>query len=184
MIDSIQNGTGNSRWLKSNVPANITFAELIAQLRAGTLPIDLGAVNPAGWAVLGDPLNKDTLLSDPTAALYGLPNTAVPDEVFKQIKPLLDGKCRIEAGSYTGSYSGSGSKRKSLALAFPAKFIFIIGDGPFGLMSSTKGISLISMAMESVSCSVSGNTFSFTAEGTSSFSLNNIGNTYYFVAFG
>lgn len=33
----------------------------------------------------GTPLNKATLLKDATAALYGLPNTAVPDDVFLSI---------------------------------------------------------------------------------------------------
>lgn len=33
----------------------------------------------------GTPLNTATLLQDATAALYGLPSTAVPDDVFAAI---------------------------------------------------------------------------------------------------
>lgn len=32
----------------------------------------------------GDPLNKATLLKDDTAAMFGLPSTAVPDDIFKR----------------------------------------------------------------------------------------------------
>ncbi len=35
-----------------------------------------------GASIIGTPLNKATFLKDATAALYGLPNTAVPDDVF------------------------------------------------------------------------------------------------------
>lgn len=39
----------------------------------------------------GTPLNKATLLSDETAALYGLGQDAVPDDVFASIVSMLDG---------------------------------------------------------------------------------------------
>ena len=37
----------------------------------------------------GDPLSKDTLLKDTTAALFGLGETAVPDDVFKFLSDAL-----------------------------------------------------------------------------------------------
>lgn len=37
----------------------------------------------------GTPLNKDSLLKDATAALYGLPNTAVPDDALALLGPYV-----------------------------------------------------------------------------------------------
>ena len=37
----------------------------------------------------GTPLNKETLLTDSTANLFGLPSTAVPDDVLNRIIPLI-----------------------------------------------------------------------------------------------
>lgn len=75
-------GTGNSRFMKSNIPSSTTLAQLIQMLNNGTFPYDIGTINPAGISQQGTPLNKDTLLKDATAALYGLTPTAVPNDVF------------------------------------------------------------------------------------------------------
>ena len=71
MQDQIIKGTGNSRFLKSAVPENTTHEELIAQLRAGTFPIDLNGLNDAGIEQLGTPLNKATLLKASTTGKFG-----------------------------------------------------------------------------------------------------------------
>lgn len=63
-------GTGNSRLMKSNIPASTTLAQLIQMLNNGTFPYDIGPLNPAGISQQGTPLNKATLFSDDTAALY------------------------------------------------------------------------------------------------------------------
>lgn len=75
-------GTGNSRLMKSNIPSNTTLAQLIQMWNNGTFPYDIGPLNSAGISQQGTPLNKATLLKDATAALYGLTNTAVPDDVL------------------------------------------------------------------------------------------------------
>lgn len=75
-------GTGNSRLMKSNIPSNTTLAQLIQMWNNGTFPYDIGPLNSAGISQQGTPLNKATLLKDATAALFGLTNTAVPDEVL------------------------------------------------------------------------------------------------------
>ena len=75
-------GTGNSRLMKSNIPSNTTLAQLIQMWNNGTFPYDIGPLNSAGISQQGTPLNKDTLLKDATAALYGLTNTAVPDDAL------------------------------------------------------------------------------------------------------
>lgn len=63
-------GTGNSRFMKSNIPASTTLAQLIQMLNNGTFPYDIGPLNSAGISQQGTPLNKATLFSDTTAALY------------------------------------------------------------------------------------------------------------------
>lgn len=75
-------GTGNSRFMKSNISPSTTLAQLISMLNNGTFPYDVGTINPAGISQQGTPLNKDTLLKDATAALYGLDSDAVPDDVL------------------------------------------------------------------------------------------------------
>ena len=63
-------GTGNSRFMKSNIPAGTTLAQLIQMLNNGTFPYDIGPLNPAGISQQGTPLNKATLFSDQTMAKY------------------------------------------------------------------------------------------------------------------
>ena len=54
---------------------------------------------------VGTPLNKNTFLSDETAWLYGLDDTAVPDDLFQRIIFNISGKSHalnITAKMYTG----------------------------------------------------------------------------------
>lgn len=94
MQDGIIKGTGNSRFLKSisdfltQYPTYESFAEA---LTAGTLPVDFNGINEAGWQQLGTALSMGTLLGNETAALYGLGQNAVPDDVFASIVSMLDG---------------------------------------------------------------------------------------------
>lgn len=71
MDDMIINHTGNSRLLKSSIPAGITHEQLVTLLREGTFPVDFNGYNSAGIKTLGTPLNKNTLLRDETAAAFG-----------------------------------------------------------------------------------------------------------------
>lgn len=86
MDDGIIKGTGNSRYLKS-IPGFLaqypTYEDFAEALTAGTLPIDLNGINETGWEKLGTALNKANLLSDDTAALYGLGADATVDAVLK-----------------------------------------------------------------------------------------------------
>lgn len=93
MKETIIKGTGNSRTLGS-VPNLLTlyptYEAFAAALAAGEVPIDLGALDPAGCQQVGDPLNKQTLLKDGTAAIYGeLPDNPVPDDMFALIADKL-----------------------------------------------------------------------------------------------
>lgn len=78
-------GTGNSRFMKSNIQASTTLAQLIQMLNNGTFPYDIGPLNPAGISQQGTPLNKATLLKDATAALFGFGVDALPDDMFNAL---------------------------------------------------------------------------------------------------
>lgn len=71
----------------------------------------------------GDPLNKNTFLKDTTAALFGLGNSALPDDILRKIGefiPKLNGAAKIEIGSY----AGTGEEQKTINLnANPDFFI-------------------------------------------------------------
>lgn len=109
MKDTIIKGTGNSRTLKSVAnfltlyPTYEAFAQAIIE---GTLPIDIGPLKPDGIVQAGDPLNKATLLSDETAALYGKDGTAVPDDILAAIPMSVNAGWKLlqewtVAGTYT-----------------------------------------------------------------------------------
>lgn len=82
MIDSVLKGTGNSRFLKSAVPAGTSWADALAMLQAGTFPIDFNGINNAGFQQVGTPLNKANLLKDATALTLGLTGDVVPNDMF------------------------------------------------------------------------------------------------------
>lgn len=72
----------------------------------------------------GTPLNKDSLLKDATASLYGLPNTAVPDDVLALLYPIVDatakhGNCQIGILQYTGT--GEYGSATPTRITFPRK---------------------------------------------------------------
>ena len=85
MKDSILKGTGNSRFLKSAVPAGTSWADALAMLQAGTFPIDFNGINTEGFQQVGTSLNKANLLKDATAAQIGLPPSTTPDGMFQAL---------------------------------------------------------------------------------------------------
>lgn len=85
MKDSILKGAGNSRFLKSAVPAGTSWADALAMLQAGTFPVDFNGINTEGFQQIGTPLNKANLLKDATAAQIGLPPSTTPDGMFQAL---------------------------------------------------------------------------------------------------
>ncbi len=85
MIDSVLKGSGNSRFLKSAVPAGTSWADALAMLQAGTFPIDFNGINTEGFQQVGTPLNKANLLKDATAAQIGLSPSTTPDGMFQAL---------------------------------------------------------------------------------------------------
>jgi|GEM_PF-4687804 len=72
MKDSIIKGTGNSRTMKSSIPAGTTWEQALAMLREGTFPLDLNGINTDGFQQVGSALSKANLLPDDTAEALGL----------------------------------------------------------------------------------------------------------------
>lgn len=131
-------GTGNSRLMKSNIPASTTLAQLIQMWNNGTFPYDIGPLNSAGISQQGTPLNKDTLLKDATAALYGLTNTAVPDDVLAKLAEAafvedgvvtdIDGNIvgpQIATGSYVGTGTYGQNNPNTLTFDFKPSLVVI-----------------------------------------------------------
>lgn len=91
MTDGIIKGTGNSRFLKG--PANAAalypdFESFRDAWAAGTLPIDLNGINPAGWETQGMALNKANLLTDALCNALGLPTAATPTQAMEKLRQL------------------------------------------------------------------------------------------------
>lgn len=106
MKDSILKGTGNSRFLKSAVPAGTSWADALAMLRAGTFPIDFNGINTEGFQQVGTPLNKANLLKDATALTLGLTGDVVPNDMFNALAHAGDLHVwRKTITSGTGTYS-------------------------------------------------------------------------------
>lgn len=77
-------GTGNSRFIKSSVPANTTWEQFLTMLRAGNLPIDLLGLNTAG-IITPNPsaYSKANVLPDDVCEELGLDTTtAEPKDAF------------------------------------------------------------------------------------------------------
>lgn len=85
MKDFIAKGTGNSRTLRSSIPAGTTWEDALKMLSNGTFPIDLAGFNPAGIAQQGTLLSAENLLSDETASALSLTgdDPTVNDAIIK-----------------------------------------------------------------------------------------------------
>ena len=122
MKDGVMNGTGNSRYLKSNIPVGTTWEQALAMLIAGTFPIDLNGINPDGWAVISDALNKANLLPDDVVQTLGL--TQENPQVKDALVMLDTHKCVV------GTYTGDGAKtNREINLGFKPELV-ILYDNP------------------------------------------------------
>lgn len=91
MRDMIPKGTGNSRFLRSSIAADITHEELVALLRSGKFPVDFAGLNEDGINVLGSAYNKANVLPDTVCNSLGIPTTSEPKDAFFNL---------FERGSY------------------------------------------------------------------------------------
>lgn len=132
MQDMVPLGTGNSRYLKSAISSTATWEQVRDMLRAGTFPIDFNGINSAGVSQQGTPLNKANLLTDATAALFGLTSSAVPNSVFAKIPGLISEKARVLAGRYVGTGTYGASNPSSITAPGVIKFAMFVAWGSIG----------------------------------------------------
>ena len=88
MIDGMAKGIGNSRYLKSAIPPNITFEQFVEMFRNGTFPVDFNGINMDGWDELPTWLNKANLLTDETASI--IDSTNPPETVNESFNKLAN----------------------------------------------------------------------------------------------
>ena len=112
MKDMVPKGTGNSRYLKSVsnfMTLYPTYADFVAALVAGTLPVDFNGINSAGCNEVGTPLNKESLLTDATLAKLGVdivgaePTVSIALGILADFKAGLDSNGKVMASQITSS---------------------------------------------------------------------------------
>lgn len=122
MVDTSIKNTGNSRSLRTVANALTlypTHEAMIAAMVNGTFPIDIGPLNAAGLNIRGTDLNKASLLSDETAALFGLTgNNATVDQALKMARPIA-----------TGYYVGTGQASQKISLPFTPSAVLLLLKG-------------------------------------------------------
>lgn len=119
MKDLVPKGTGNSRFLRSSIPENITHEELVALLRAGTFPVDFAGLNADGVAVVGSAYSKANVLPDDVCTAMGIPTSSEPKDAFLAVKTLISDRL------VTGTYNGDGADEQSIELGFEPLAVFV-----------------------------------------------------------
>nr|WP_297280275.1 phage tail protein [uncultured Butyricicoccus sp.] len=85
MKDMVPKGTGNSRFLRSSIAADITHEELVALLRSGKFPVDFAGLNSAGIQVQGSAYNKANVLPDNLCSILGISTDSEPKDAFLKV---------------------------------------------------------------------------------------------------
>lgn len=139
MIDSVLKGTGNSRFLKSAVPAGTSWADALAMLQAGTFPIDFNGINTEGFQQVGTPLNKANLLKDSTAGIISLPTSATPDEMFSALARLTSITYVLVGNGITVTATNGDTVKKTVANDNGIAEIYGLGYGDWELSATISG---------------------------------------------
>lgn len=140
MQDQIIKGTGNSRFLKSSIPENITFEQFVSLLRAGTFPMDFNGINDAGIEQLGTPINKTTLLKNSTVTKLGLAGNDFTDVTVDDALAELSLFAQLKAGEVSGSTTDVNIYSRSLNMEFPMPYVIsgtYVGTGTAGSANPT-----------------------------------------------
>lgn len=119
MIDSVIAGTGNSRYLRTSLPASTTWDDALTMLRAGTFPIDLAGINQSGFTTLGTVLNSATLLKSAVITALGLSADATPSDAWEKIISMID-NAQPDSKSVTlaaSAWSGTGPYTQTLTVS-------------------------------------------------------------------
>ena len=142
--------------------------------------------------------SKEESLTTATAALYGLPNTAVPDNVLALLKTLVDnaqtsadGKAIAVYGTYEGTGTSGSNNPNSLTFDGKPLLVAILpsntGGSMYGLgFLAVKDAPFLFTSMHDSKsyCALSwtGNTLSWYNNSYHNYQFNTSGYTYYYVA--
>ncbi len=208
MKDTIINDTGNSRYLKSAIPADISHEELVAQLRAGTFPVDIKGLNPEGVQQTGTPVSTQTLLAPETAEALNLSqDDPTPNDAFaKMIGAAFatsDGNVVDINGNSVlpisvGSYAGTDEKIFTLTFDFIPKIVYIQNNSTSNSQDYAKRAGVCINPMDSVMVTTYGQYSAPTSSIQTSWSgkaltlgksgntnnFNSLDYTYYYLAIG
>ena len=166
-----------------------TYEDFVAALVAGTLPIDLNGVNAAGWTQQGTALNKANLLTDATAAKFGLTASATLNSVLSAIG---DTKLLIAAGSYVGDGTYGAGNENTITAGFTPLLLFV-GRADYPERMTVWGNQTTWYmgydTPQRMTWSATGVSWYFagspaTPEAGATFQLNSDGITYYYLAIG
>lgn len=129
MKDMKIKGTGNSRFLKSNIPAGTTIEQLVAMLNAGTFPFDFNGVNAEGIEEMGSALNKGNLLPDDVAELLGI---TIEDPQVKDAFQALKEYAELGKWELLAEYNVAGSYNFIVPDDVDELGVLILGGGGSG----------------------------------------------------
>lgn len=139
MKDMVPKGTGNSRFLRSSIAADITHEELVALLRSGKFPVDFAGLNSAGIQVQGSAYNKGNVLPDSVCSALGIVTTSEPKDAFLKLKSTINSEksdilSRFVVGTYTGTSEfvfgqGYQNPSQSINLGKSPSFVIIWVNG-------------------------------------------------------
>lgn len=122
MVDTVINGTRQSRSILGNADIPLEWPEALAMLKSTGWKIDIGPLNAAGLTTKGTDLNKGNLFSDTAAANFGLGANGTPDQAFRLLSPVI-------RGSYIGTSKGcSEATSKSLTLDPLPRLMFLFAN--------------------------------------------------------
>lgn len=116
----------------------------------------------------GTLINKSALLKDATAALFGLDENAVPDDVLALIKQMIDSKAKFATGSYVGNGTSGYSNQNSLEFGMYANLVFIFAD------NSSNDSRDFALFIRGASYGIRAGAIGLTGEKTASISLYSI----------
>lgn len=128
MDDMITKGEGNSRFLKTSLAPGTPWEEALAQMIAGTFPVDFNGLNNAGILQQGTALNKANLLSDATASAIG--SVSTPNEALAGLMGKIS---LINSAGYlkiitSGTYVGGGGTSKNIPITDASKIVIVSGS--------------------------------------------------------
>lgn len=201
MKDSVIKGTGNSRTLKSVpnfmsiYPTYEAFAEAMV---AGTLPVDLSALQAVGTQTFGTDYSKATCLPQPTeSAIWGDIGDRTIGEALLKLRNLIttaqskadtaDNRFRCTYGTYIGSGPSSGLTTKTISLGFKGRLLIVgTSRSSTGVIASPSAFTCFGNPSysEEMSISFSGNNVTISGQrgGNSGFNISNT--TYAYFALG